>query len=471
MVHKGDSSADSVASFSLFTASPTPKSIKVAQLYTDYDLLSILPEQKDKLLKHSDKEVEILLPGNAVRQQITVRVKEARLFLPSYPEQKLINQTAKFYRGTIKDDPESLVTLNVTPSGISGILADQTGHYIIQPYSENKQYALVFYEKNTTAIPDFNCHTSTEDYQKPVVSLHQKSMSGSDTVRVYFECDYEMYLNNNASTTQTTEYLLGLFNEVSAIYAAESITMLISDYHIWTTPDPYSDQSAAAALTSFHDILGSNFNGQLAHLMSASPNQNGGQAVLNTLCDKANAHSYSNIEGIYQTGGSYSWDVHAVSHELGHNLGSPHTHDCVWGPGQDVALDNCAVGGACNPGPDPVEGGTIMSYCHTTSFGVNFSLGFGEEPGDLIRSIVGSCPDMDGYLCDFAVELTGSGSYISMGPDFGHGASHISADHANWFRFEAPEAGLITIQSCDQGIDTRLFLYEGACQELTELMF
>ncbi len=53
------------------------------------------------------------------------------------------------------------------------------------------------------------------------------------------------------------------------------------------------------------------------------------------------------------------------------------------------ALDNCATTvGGCAPGPTPYGGGTVMSYCHQTSHGINLNKGLGFQPGNLIRSIL-----------------------------------------------------------------------------------
>lgn len=38
--------------------------------------------------------------------------------------------------------------------------------------------------------------------------------------------------------------------------------------------------------------------------------------------------------------------------------------------------------------PPPNNGGTVMSYCHLTQYGINFNNGFGPLPGDKIRSRV-----------------------------------------------------------------------------------
>lgn len=48
-----------------------------------------------------------------------------------------------------------------------------------------------------------------------------------------------------------------------------------------------------------------------------------------------------------------NWDLNVVAHEMGHNMGTPHTHDLM------PVVDSCAFGTHSR--------GTIMSYCHTTA--------------------------------------------------------------------------------------------------------
>ncbi|WP_409628714.1 zinc-dependent metalloprotease [Belliella pelovolcani] len=114
---------------------------------------------------------------------------------------------------------------------------------------------------------------------------------------------------------------------------------------------------------------------------------------------------------------TYSWTVHIVAHEFGHLFGSRHTHACVWN-GNNTAIDGCwgcmenpdPNGGGCqncpNPGV-PSGGGTIMSYCHLQSVGVNFNLGFGLQPGNVIRNSVANAD----CLCECV-------SATISGPDF-----------------------------------------------------
>ncbi len=101
---------------------------------------------------------------------------------------------------------------------------------------------------------------------------------------------------------------------------------------------------------------------------------------------------------------NYSWTINVVTHEFGHIFGSSHTHDCAWN-GNYTQIDDCGnLYYYINPSqgsPEPcfnnnnpiipTYGGTIMSYCHLNSTGVNFSLGFGLQPGNVIRDRIGSC--------------------------------------------------------------------------------
>ncbi|MBL0358898.1 MAG: hypothetical protein IPP72_19430 [Chitinophagaceae bacterium] len=114
----------------------------------------------------------------------------------------------------------------------------------------------------------------------------------------------------------------------------------------------------------------------------------GGRAFLDILCSGSGSKTgvSGNLTNSFNQFPLYSWSTMVITHETGHNLGSSHTQNCGWPGG---AIDNCyPTEGGCAQGPAPVGGGTMMSYCHLTGYGINFAKGFGPLPGYLIRSRV-----------------------------------------------------------------------------------
>jgi len=137
----------------------------------------------------------------------------------------------------------------------------------------------------------------------------------------------------------------------------------------------------------------------------------------------------------------YSWDVHVVTHEFGHLLGSEHTHACVWN-GNNTAIDGCeSVEGSCTQPPlPPTRTGTIMSYCHQ-NVGINFNLGFGPQPGNVIRNRVSnaSClsyfitgPDVIGASCQATYTISNlppGATYVRW--EVGAGISIVSSNSSS----------------------------------------
>ncbi len=71
--------------------------------------------------------------------------------------------------------------------------------------------------------------------------------------------------------------------------------------------------------------------------------------------------------------------------------------------------------------------------------------------------------------CDLAAPLTNNGLYYTTGPSSGAGANNSDATSANWYTFTAPSDGYMDVTSCGAGIDTRVWVYEGACGALTQI--
>jgi len=308
---------------------------------------------------------------------------------------------ALFYGGKVKGVANTLVALNFFEDEITGVFSLNGDNYNIGRYERGGKDAFVLYKEKNLDIPNpFEC--STEDPESiQIKRSSSSSRSGNNNkVRLYVECDHFMYQNMDSNSQRVADFTAGLLNIVATIYRNESIELEISEIKIWSSPDPYPTTTAKTARNAFGDRLNGNFNGDIAHLISNYKKNgtppNGGSANIDVLCNKPKAVSYTNITTSYLDFPTFSWTAYAITHEVGHNLGSAHTHSCLWPTGP---IDNCwCPEGSCDQGPEPRSSGTVMSYCHldpnwtnecelsSTNPGIDFAAGFGPQPGDLIRS-------------------------------------------------------------------------------------
>ena len=375
----------------------------------------------------------------------------------------------KYYRGYILGEPESRAVIAIQGDEISGVVLNGTNTLNIGKLKDRDQHIL--YDTRTLEVENFKCGT-LPDYTSLVNTQEEKQkVTGCNSVvEIYMECDYQMYLNFSSNTTSVTNYVNTLFVEVAALYAIENITVQLSQVTVWSSNDGYS--SGTVGLTDFSTALNnSGFNGDLAHLLTNDTGSNGGVAYVDQLCGSF-PYGYSDILNTTHPVPTYSWDVQVVTHELGHNFGSNHTHDCVWGPSNNQQIDDCGSqvlgGGSCYDPSSPIlpsGGGTIMSYCHLNSVGIDLNNGFGIEPGTLIRAKHSTCM-CDNSTCGSALLITESGSFVAK-PASGGGASSSQATNADWFEFTPSINGTIDISSCYEGVDTRLFLHTGDCANLS----
>ena len=295
------------------------------------------------------------------------------------------------YKGKIKGNDKAFVAISILRKEIIGVLADESGNINIGALANGSNQHIIFREKDLKEKQSFEC--SALPGQNPLPQL-TAPLSTSSTVNIepvdmYFEADYKCFQNNGSSIANTVNWATALFNVVTTLYDNDSVLVKMSGIKVWNVADPY------IALTTTADVLyafslnmnTSGIPGDLAHFMSQR-SLGGGIAWLNTLCSTAyNRCAVSgNLSNAFSQLPTYSWSTMVITHETGHNLASNHTQWCGWPGG---AIDNCyATEGGCAQGPAPTNGGTIMSYCHLTGYGINLMNGFGPLPGAAIRNAV-----------------------------------------------------------------------------------
>lgn len=367
--------------------------------------LQLDPAALTQLHKAAPDHLNLILPHNGtevVLELVRVNITTPGFVVTDQDDNVYAIEPANHYRGVLAGRPGSIAALSVFPDEVIGVVAaHETGNLVLgrdQQHADDQTY--VFYREDLSKKSNpFLCRTPAvpaKTFEEERLELQvtrptspksgeQPSQKNEETcVGVYFECDYKLFRGKGSNIGATVNWVTGMFNVVAAIYANESIPVSIDEIMIWTTQDFYDTSDSQTALAQFRERP---HNAPLGHLLALGGKNLGGIAYINALCTP-NGYAYSNINDSYAHLPNYSWTVMVVAHEMGHNLGSPHTHNCGWDGG---ALDNCyATEGGCARGPaPPSSGGTIMSYCHLSGNpGINLNAGFGSQPGDLIRERV-----------------------------------------------------------------------------------
>ncbi len=347
-------------------------------------------------------------------------------------------EPALHYRGLVLDpQAEGVAALTLSDHSVRAVFEWQGRTWNLGPVGNNPlsgKYAL--YAADKVDLPlSFICESSEPIGPKDEVhdSGIQYRSPGENCVRVRAEVNYGLFTRLNSSVKETADYVAFLYNVVSTIYYLEQIRTMLSQIQIWTVPDPYPSTSSTDAIRAFGGTIQNATGGDLAHLLANYPdsvgNGLGGWAWIGVLCDTFNPvdssgpYAFSNVIGAFEELPTYSWDVNVVAHEMGHNLGAPHTHDCFWNDDatqiddcgnlwlitngkdddDDGTVDNVEEANACFDSTNIIlpTAGTIMSYCHLINgTGIDLTLGFGDQPGDLIRNAVanaaclGSCDSL-----------------------------------------------------------------------------
>lgn len=341
----------------------------------NFEILSLLKESNFKSIQVQIPEKNfglILQEVNLFTDDFFVSNSAGEIYFPE----------GKFYQGRLDNDPKSIATLSIFQGELVVSWSDSEGNFEL---TNDGKFDYKIRQIFPVTDSKFNCYTEDVSPDK----VDPKGQGNAENVvcksiGIYFEADYDLYLKKGSSVQSTVNYITALFNQVSILYSNEQLNVQISQIKVWNTPDPYISQTSISnVLNKFRTTLNGTFNGNLAHLLTTR-SLGGGIAYVDVLCFKSFAVGVSSITTTFQNIPTYSWSIEVVTHELGHNIGSWHTQSCNWPQG---ALDNCALPeGNCNSGPAPVGGGTIMSYCHLTGYGINFTKGFGPVPGNHIRN-------------------------------------------------------------------------------------
>lgn len=196
--------------------------------------------------------------------------------------------------------------------------------------------------------------------------------------KIAIETDYQLFqIWGNLTAEQN--YVMALLGAASDRYLSQVDVILTYPYVQFYTNsnDPWSSQdnggNSVDLLYEFRNAWQNNIPGG-AHLASfvSGAGLGGGVAWLDVLCNGNYGFAVSgNINGGLDfpvNQGNNTWDFVVLTHEIGHNFGTPHTHDYC------PPVDECAPNGyfgQCQNSQQCINNGTIMGYCHLCSGGMN----------------------------------------------------------------------------------------------------
>jgi len=371
------------------------------------------PERLRQLERERPFEWQLQLPL-ADKSPLTLNLQRHQIttddFKVNTPEGEMAVETGVFYKGRVQGDKNSHVAISIFKDHVVGFLtyegkSHELGHLQQGAYPASTEY--IFYNvANMLMQKNFECGTEEAKIGQQPASPAQAN-SADKVVKIYIEADYDAYQEKGSSVQNVVDYIEGFFNEVAVLYTNESINVQISEIFVWTTQDPYTGtitipfvgtvnlDGSGASLQPFADRMDNiGFDGNIAHLIQMVSQGNDGIAVTGSLCGD-NPYAYSDVEAAFNQYPAYSWTVQVFTHENGHVLGSEHTTVCTWGPNNNQRLESLC------PGEFPSDFCSIVSPPVTETImnpgcvRPDFSKGFGDDPGDLIRNEVATANCLD----------------------------------------------------------------------------
>ncbi len=376
-------------------------------------LFSENPEVIEMTLSLSDGH-----PLNLMMTRYDIYSEQATASAITENGRKEINaEVGLHYRGIVNGNENHWIALSITSDQIIGIATTHEGNWVIGKMRDQPYY-VVYNDQDLKIDLAMECAMTAPDTSfVPQQSLNNSDQMQTCPIDLYWVGGYNLFASNGYNTSNSGFYLGAIFNNVATLYQNEGVQLVLGNWSVYTVPDPYSETDIVSAFLNFGQnvhLYDPYFPGHdLAMFIEVDFGNNPvGIAVIDAFCSEGFYYdgNMNNTQGRFATTRipysfngypTFSNTIFTVSHEMGHNLGSRHTHWCGWPGG---AIDNCVVpaevdnwGNSCAPGPDPgPSGGTVMSYCPLVYGSIPLANGFGFYPH---QEIISDIAASDACIC------------------------------------------------------------------------
>ncbi len=312
-----------------------------------------------------------------------------------------------YFRGTVAGEDDSHVLLIVARARVHGFVVSRGEVFPFGPDGRGGHRSYALRDADPTRYPppgDFCANDlAPEAVRIPpaarALAATPPVASTAGTLKqanVAIDTDQELRAKF-PSDSAALDYLASLAAAATSIYERDvAVRLRFSYIRLWgaAPPDPWSATAPGGALGEVRTYWNDPANKMdttagprtVVHFVSGKSVQ-GGVAYIDVLCNASYGYGVSQVYGSFDLSQpSQIWDALVVTHELGHNFGTPHTH-CYSPP-----LDKCYANEAgCYSGPVVASRGTVMSYCHLLAGGLsNIDLVFGDVVSARIGQSVGA---------------------------------------------------------------------------------
>jgi hypothetical protein len=322
-------------------------------------------------------------------------------------ERQLGPSTADVWVGHVEGEPGSIAMIARSPHFTYGYVEASFGTAIISSGPAGSGLPIVSFtmqdlDPDAIRWAEHACQLLVPPEGKAGRDAAEGGVAGSvpcRQARVAIDTDTEFLGRFGGNADAARDYVATLFAAANMIYVRDlSLHPNLAYLRLWEgSTDPWLTGASSDALNEFRDhwqgSMGS-VSRTMAHMLSGR-GLGGGVAWLSSICNSFSYAVSGNLGGSFPypvaDNSGQNWDLMVFTHEMGHNLGAPHTHsESPIADGCGLNPQDCAVAQA--------GAGTIMSYCHLCSGGMaNMRMQFHEY----------SVESMATYLSGTSCNITG----------------------------------------------------------------